>query len=148
MAARSIREILISAPPEKLFDVIADYGRYPEFLTSVKACRPGARSGNTVDVEFELDLGIKVIRYTLRHVEERPHRVTWSLVSGEWMKLSSGSWELFAEGGGTRARYTVEIQISKPALVPQVLVDRVTDELTRVQLPRTLQAFKARTEGG
>jgi hypothetical protein len=81
-------------------------------------------------------------------VEERPHRVSWSLVSGEWMKLSSGSWELFAEGGGTRARYTVEIQIAKPALVPQALVDRVADELTRVQLPRTLQAFKARAEGG
>ena len=62
------------------------------------------------------------------------------------MKVSSGSWELAAEGAKTRARYTVDIQISKPPLIPQSVIDKVTDELTRVQLPRTLEAFKARVE--
>lgn len=145
MASRITREITIAASPEKLFDVIADYARYPEFVPSVRACRP-KRSGGTVEVEIELDLGVKVIRYALRHVEERPRRVSWSLVSGEWMKVSNGSWELTPQGDGTLARYTVEIQIAKPALIPQALVDRVTDELTRVQLPRTLEAFKTRAE--
>jgi hypothetical protein len=40
----------------------------------------------------------------------------------------------------------VEIQVSRPPLVPQALVDRVSDELTRIQLPKTLDAFKARAE--
>ena len=48
----------------------------------------------------------------------------------------------------TRARYTVDIQISKPPLIPQSIIDKVADELTRVQLPRTLEAFKARVERG
>jgi len=64
------------------------------------------------------------------------------------MKVSNGSWELTPDGEQTRARYTVEIQITKPVLIPQALVDRVTDQLTRVQLPRTLEAFKARAEKG
>jgi hypothetical protein len=38
------------------------------------------------------------------------------------------------------------VQIAKPPLIPQKLVDRITDELTRVQLPRTLEAFKQRAE--
>ncbi|HEX9291699.1 MAG TPA: SRPBCC family protein [Anaeromyxobacteraceae bacterium] len=139
------RDVLIAVPPERLFDVIADYARYPEFVPGVKACRP-RRSGTAVDVEYELDVGLKTIRYTLRHVEERPRKVSWSLLSGDWMKVSNGSWELSDEGGKTRARYTVEIQISKPPLVPQALVDRIGDELTRVQLPKTLEAFKARAE--
>jgi len=139
------RDVLIAVPPERLFDVIADYARYPEFVPGVKACRP-RRSGTSVDVEYELDVGVKTIRYTLRHVEERPRKVSWSLVSGDWMKVSNGSWELADEGGKTRARYTVEIQIAKPPLVPQALVDRIGDELTRVQLPKTLEAFKARAE--
>jgi hypothetical protein len=62
------------------------------------------------------------------------------------MKVSNGSWELTEEKGRTRAVYSVEIQIARPPLVPQALVDRVSDELTRVQLPRTLDAFKARAE--
>jgi ribosome-associated toxin RatA of RatAB toxin-antitoxin module len=145
MASSVSREIVIDVPPAKLFDVIADYARYPEFVPSVKACR-ARRSGSTVEVDFELDLGIKTIRYTLRHDEERPRKVTWSLVSSDWMKVSNGSWELAEEGGKTRARYTVEVQIAKPPLIPQALVDRVSDELTRVQLPRTLEAFKRRAE--
>ncbi len=148
MASRITREITIAVPPEKLFDVIADYARYPEFVPSLKSCRPKRTGGSTVDVEFELDLGVKTIRYTLRHQEERPRTVSWSLLASDWMKVSNGSWELIPEGGQTRARYTVEIQVSKPALIPQLLVDRVTDQLTRVQLPRTLEAFKARAEKG
>jgi coenzyme Q-binding protein COQ10 len=147
MASSVAREITIGVPPDQLFDVIADYGRYPEFVPNVKSCR-ARRTGSTVDVDFELDLGVKTIRYTLRHVEERPRRVSWSLVASDWMKVSNGSWELFPEGDKTRARYTVEIQIAKPALIPQALVDRVTDQLTRVQLPRTLEAFKGRAEKG
>jgi len=63
------------------------------------------------------------------------------------MKISNGSWELSADGNRTRALYTVEVQVAKPPLVPQAFVDRVSDELTKVNLPRTLAAFKARAEG-
>lgn len=146
MAAVS-QEIVIAVPAERLFDVIVDYARYPEFVPGIKGCRlvPGARER---DVEYELDLGIKRVRYVLRHVERRPASVTWSLVSGDLMKVSSGSWELAPSGAGTLARYSVDIQITKPPLIPQGVIDRVTDELTRVQLPRTLEAFKARAERG
>jgi hypothetical protein len=72
--------------------------------------------------------------------------VTWSLVSGEILKVSNGSWELTPEGQQTRARYSADIQISRPPLVPQALLDRMSDQMTRVQLPRTLEAFKARAE--
>jgi ribosome-associated toxin RatA of RatAB toxin-antitoxin module len=141
------KEIRIEVPAERLFDVIVDYASYPEFVPGIKGCRvlPGRKDR---DVEYELDLGIKRIKYVLRHLEARPSRVSWSLVSGDMMKVSSGSWELSPDGARTLARYSVEIQISKPPLIPQSVIDRVTDELTRVQLPKTLDAFKARAEGG
>jgi ribosome-associated toxin RatA of RatAB toxin-antitoxin module len=140
------REILIDVPPARLWEVIRAYERYPEFVPGLKGCRVVKRDAAGADVEYELDLGVKRIKYTLRHVEQGPLRNAWSLVSGDWMKVSNGGWELADEGGKTRARYTVDIQIAKPALVPQALVDRVSDELTKVQLPRTLDAFKARAE--
>ena len=145
MASSLSKEMVVDVPVERFYDLVVDYARYPEFVPGMKACRvkPG---GTHKDVEYELDLGIKRIRYTLRHVEERPRRVAWSLVGGDMMKVSNGSWELWDENGKTRARYTVEVQVSKPPLIPQAIVDRVSDELTRVQLPRTLEAFKARAE--
>ncbi len=139
------RQVVIDAPIERFYDLVVAYERYPEFvpgMRSVKVRKLGAEK----QVEYELDLGVRRIRYVLRHEEERPRRVSWSLVSGDMMKVSNGSWVLTPEGDRTRAVYSVEIQITRPPLVPQALVDRVSDELTRIQLPRTLDAFKARAE--
>lgn len=144
MAAVS-KEMVIAVPLERFYELVVDYERYPEFVPSVKTCRVRTQ-GPHKDVEYELDLGVRRIRYVLRHVEERPRRVSWSLVSGDMMKVSNGSWDLREEGSQTRARYSVEVQIAKPPLIPQAIVDRVSDELTRVTLPRTLDAFKARAE--
>jgi coenzyme Q-binding protein COQ10 len=139
------KEIVIAAEPDRLFDVIIDYARYPEFVPGIKACRVLPGKGER-RVEYELDIGLKRIRYVLHHLEQRPTRVAWSLGSGDSLKVSNGSWELTPEGSGTRARYSVDIQIAKPPLIPQSVIDKITDELTRVQLPRTLDAFKARAE--
>src|SRR4051794_1552426 len=148
MAAKLTQEIVIDAPVEKLYQVIVDYGRYPEFVPGIKGCRVVREGPPERHVQYELDVGIRRISYVLRHQEVHPTRVTWSLVSGDMMQVSNGSWHLSAQGDRTKALYSVEIQVAKPPLVPQALVDRISDEMTRVQLPRTLQAFKVRAEGG
>jgi ribosome-associated toxin RatA of RatAB toxin-antitoxin module len=140
------KKVLIDAPLERFYDIVVDYERYPEFVPGIRRCRVRDGKGEKL-VEYELDLGIRRIKYVLRHEEQRPRRVAWSLVSGDMMKVSNGSWELSAVEDRTQAIYSVEIQISRPPLVPQALVDRVSDELTRIQLPKTLEAFKARAEG-
>ncbi len=139
------RQVLIEAPIEKFYDIVVDYPRYPEFVPGLKNCRVHDVNGEK-HVEYELDLGLRTIKYVLRHEEERPRRVSWSLVSGDVLKVSNGSWELLPEGDRTRARYSVDIQIARPPLVPQALLDRMSDQLSKVQLPRNLEAFKARAE--
>jgi ribosome-associated toxin RatA of RatAB toxin-antitoxin module len=140
------KEIVIAAPIEKLYGVIVDYPRYPEFVPGIRSCRV-RDAGTEKHVEYELDLGVKTIRYTLRMIEVRPRQVSWTLVKGDWMKVSNGSWELAPEGDATRARYSVEVVVAKPPLVPQAIVDKISEELTRVSLPRTLEAFRKRAEG-
>ena len=140
------KKVLIDAPLERFYEIVVDYERYPKFVPGIRRCRVRDGKGEKL-VEYELDLGIRRIKYVLRHEEQRPRRVAWSLVSGDMMKVSNGSWELSAVEDRTQAIYSVEIQISRPPLVPQALVDRVSDELTRIQLPKTLEAFKARAEG-
>lgn len=148
MSHKVMREVVVEAPVERLFALVMDFERYPEFVPGVKACRakPPAADGS-IDAEYEVDVGVKTIRYTLRHVPVPPTALTWSLVSGDWMKVLNGSWELADAGGRTRARYAIDVQVAKPALVPQSVVDRISDELAKVQLHRVLDAFKARAEG-
>ena len=148
MASRISREMVIRVGVEHFYDLVVDYERYPEFVPSVRECRVVHVAKGYRDVEYRVDLGVKTIQYVLRHVEVRPEIVTWSLVRGDMMKVSNGAWELKPHAGQTLARYTVEVQVTKPPLIPQAIVDRVSDELSKVQLPRTLEAFRARAEKG
>jgi ribosome-associated toxin RatA of RatAB toxin-antitoxin module len=148
MSSKVSKEMVVDVPLERFWDVVADYEAYPGFVPSVKRTRVVHLEKGVKDVEYEVDLGVKTIKYTLRHLEHAPSKMTWSLLKGDMMKVSNGAWELSNHAGKTLARYTVEVQVQKPRLVPQAIVDRVSDELTKVQLPKTLDAFKARAEKG
>lgn len=135
------RTIVINAPVEKVFDVITQYERYPEFLPEVKEIRASNRQGNTVELHYKVDV-VKTVRYSIRVTEERPRRMSWSFIQGEVMKDNKGSWVLEPEGEGkTRATYTVEMALG--ALVPKSIVNALVDS----SLPKMLDAFKRRAEG-
>jgi ribosome-associated toxin RatA of RatAB toxin-antitoxin module len=140
------REIRIAAAIDRVWEVVVGFEAYPGFVPGVRACRVVGGAPGRPEVEYEVDLGVRAIRYVLSFREERPRRLSWSLVRGELFTRSDGTWELSPEGDGTLARYTVDVEVSRPPLVPRFVVDRVVDELTRVQLPRMLEAFKARAE--
>jgi coenzyme Q-binding protein COQ10 len=148
MSSKVSKEMVVDVPVERFWEIVADYDAYASFVPSVKRTRVVHVEKGVKDVEYEVDLGVKTIKYTLRHLEHAPSKMTWSLVKGDMMKVSNGAWELSNHAGKTLARYTVEVQVQKPPLVPQSIVDRMSDELTKVQLPRTLEAFKARAEKG
>ena len=135
------RSIVIDAPVEKVFQIVTDYDRYAEFLPEVKRVSTSERSGNRVQVHYEVDV-IKRIQYTLRMQEEPPHRVTWSFVKGEVMKDNHGSWLLEPAGEGkTKATYTIEMALGP--LVPKTIVKALVEG----SLPKMLEAFKRRAEG-
>ena len=134
------RAVVINTPVEKVFAVIKDYERYPEFLPEVKSTRISNRQGDEVDVQYEVDV-LKKIRYTLRLKEEPPSRISWTFVEGELMRDNRGHWLLEDLGGGkTRATYNIEIKLGP--LVPKSIVNVLVDS----SLPKMLEAFKKRAE--
>ena len=67
--AGATRSIVINTTMEKMFAVIVDYEKYPEFLPEVKKIRLSNRRGNEVDVQYEAEI-VKIIKYKLRLKEE------------------------------------------------------------------------------
>jgi coenzyme Q-binding protein COQ10 len=138
--AGATRSVVINAPVEKVFDVITQYEKYGEFLSEVKEVRTSGRQGNEVNVHYKVDV-VKTIKYTIRAKEERPTRMSWTFVEGEFMKDNKGHWLLEPAGEGkTRATYTVEMALG--ALVPKAVVNA----LVETSLPKMLEAFKRRAE--
>lgn len=138
--AGATKSIVIDAPMETVFDVLTAYEEYPEYLAEAKSVKTSNRSGNTVEVHYEVDV-IKRISYSLKMTEERPSKLSWTFIKGEFMKDNKGSWLLEPAGEGkTKATYTVEMALG--ALVPKTIVNA----LVETNLPKMLEATRKRAE--
>ena len=139
--AKAEKSIVIEAPIEKAFEVIADYEKYPEFLPEVKSAKVGFGSGSIKEVTYQVDIKAKVISYTLKHTAERPRRLAWTMIKGEMMKGNDGSWTLEPDGkGGTNATYSIDLKLS--SLVPSFIEKALAEQ----SLPTLLANFKKRAE--
>ena len=140
--AKAERSIVIDAPPEKVFAVIVDYEKYPEFLPEVKKVKVEFGSGNVKEVTYTVDIKAKVITYTLKHTAERPNKLAWTMIKGEMMKGNDGAWTLKpgAQPGTTEATYTIDLKLS--SLVPGFIEKALAEQ----SLPGLLANFKARAE--
>ncbi len=140
--ARVSRSIEVDVPPEGFRRVVEDYARYPEFVPEVKAVRIGARTAQSVEVTYWLDVKLRVLEFTLRHVTRSPRRIEWKLVrGGELMRANEGAWTFERTGsGGTLATYAIEIDLGP--LVPGNLEKALAER----GLPNMLANFRTRAE--
>jgi ribosome-associated toxin RatA of RatAB toxin-antitoxin module len=140
--AQASRSVTVNVPPEKLFEVITDYEKYPEFLPEVKKVHVNAGQGAIKEVTYTVDIKAKVINYTLKHTAERPTKVAWTMIKGEMMKGNDGTWTLKpgAQPGTTEATYNIDLKLS--ALVPGFIEKALAEQ----SLPSLLANFKARAE--
>ena len=106
--------IIINAPPEKVYEVILDYGKYPEYMPSTEEVTVLKEEGNIKHVQYRIKFKFSVLKYEVTYVldmEHFPNKGTkWDLLESKDGKIKStyGSWQLFPiEGGRTAAFYSV-----------------------------------------
>ena len=86
----SIREITqLPYSPEQMFDLVADVGRYREFLPWVVATR--VRSNSETEMLADMVVGFKSIResFTSRVSKDRPHEIRVHYVDGPLSDLDN-----------------------------------------------------------
>ncbi len=139
--AGASKSVTFNASADKCFAVITDYEKYGEFLTEVRSVKVLEKKPGEVKVSYDVDFGVKRVKYTLIHKEQAPKRMDWTFVTGEVMKDNKGSWVLEDAGGGqTRATYSVEVALGP--LVPKAIINALVDQ----SLPKMLEAYKRRIE--
>ena len=94
------RSALVNLPPNRLFALINDIDRYPEFLPWCTHVSVLSRSDSEIIATLGVRRGPLHGEFTTRNTLEPHTRVLMSLVSGPFSALS-GEWRLTPAGGGT-----------------------------------------------
>ncbi len=124
--------------PEQLFALVADVGRYPEFLPWCLGARMRGRRGDTVTAD--LVVGYKAFRETFTSVVtlRHPERITVSYVAGPLADLRN-EWS-FAPGANGGCDLTFDVDFRFRSFFLSSVMDLFFDKAFR----KMVAAFEAR----
>ena len=139
MASTSRTEV-VDIEINKLYDVIVDYQKYPEFVEGVDGIKILAQDEKSAKVEYSLSV-IKTFKYIINTKMEKPTKISWSLDSGDLFKKNDGSWDLKDLGNGkTEVTYTLDVDFK--IFAPSSILNA----LTAKNLPSMMQSFFKRAK--
>jgi coenzyme Q-binding protein COQ10 len=126
--ARAERTEVFDVPADKLYQAIVDVV---------------SESADGATVKFNLSL-IKDISYTIKLNHKKDQEVSWSLVSGDMMKVNNGKWSLKDLGNNkTEATYSLEVELK--GFFPGL--GMIEKTLVNTNLPMTMKAFAKQAAG-
>ncbi len=130
---------LLPYRPDQLFDLVADVGRYPEFLPWCVGAR--VRSRTETDEVADLTIGFGPFResFTSRVTLDRPHRVKVRYENGPFRYLNN-QWDFIPHADGTEVAFFVDFEFRSRIL--QAAIGLVFNEAVR----RMVNAFRRRAE--
>ena len=118
--ARTASDIVIDAPAERIMDVIADFGAYPDWATGVKTADivATAGGGRAQQVHFVLDAAPIRDEYDLGYTWDGNRAVSWRLAEpGSMLKSMDGTYVLEPLADKqTRVTYQLTVDVSVPLL--------------------------------
>lgn len=126
--------------PEQLFDLVADVGRYQEFLPWVAATR--IRSDSETEMIADLVVGFRALKetFTSRVRKDRPREIEIDYIEGP-LKYLRNSWKFRSDGkGGTDLDFCVDFAFRNRIF--QALAGQMFDAALR----RMIGAFEARAD--
>jgi hypothetical protein len=132
----------IPAPPEKIFDILADHANYKQFpgVTGSRLLQPGKREKNGIGAVRQIEVGrARFVELVTRY--KRPNRLDYRIVkSFPPVDHKGGSITLEAGSGGTLVTWTSTIRLKVP-LLGGLLTPLLTAQLSKGFL-HTLKAVE------
>ncbi len=128
---------LFPVAAERLYPLVADVERYPEFVPGWRKARVLERAGNEARVEQTLGLAGFPIRFTSRAFFDPPRRLQIRAESGPFRRLVI-DWRFEPVEGGCRVELQVDFELGS------LLLDRTARALLGTLGRRVMEAFESR----
>ncbi len=123
--------------PEQMFDLVADIGRYPEFLPWVQAMR--IREASPTMLAADMVVGFKSVRerFTSRVALDRPRSIHVDYIDGP-LKFLKNDWVFRAVPGGCEIDFSVDFEFRSR------MFERLAGMFFGEALKRMVGAFETR----
>ena len=123
--------------PDQMFDLVADVGRYDEFLPWVSAVR--VQSDSEKEMVADLIVGFSALKetFTSRVKKDRPRQIDIDYVDGP-LKYLHNHWKFRAVKGGTEVDFCVDFAFRNRIF--EALAGQMFDRALR----RMINAFEER----
>ena len=133
--ANATRTEIVDVEINKLYEVITDYAKYPDFVDGVSSIKVLSQNETSAKVEYCVNM-IKSFKYTLTITQVKPTKVSWVLESGDLFKKNDGMWSMKDLGGGkTEVTYSLEVDFKMFA------PNSILTALTQKNLPVMMESF-------
>lgn len=134
---RHTEKRILPYSPEQVFDLVADVGRYQEFLPWVAATR--VRSNSDTEMVADLVVGFKALKetFTSKVHKRRPAEIEIDYVDGPLKYLHNG-WKFRAVPAGTEVDFCVDFAFR--SRIFEALAGQMFDRALR----RMIGAFEQR----
>jgi ribosome-associated toxin RatA of RatAB toxin-antitoxin module len=117
VAEQANERISVAATPQRCYEVVIDFERYPEWARDVKQATILGRDddGRGSQVEYRAAGLGKSFHYTLLYdYSDAPDLLSWKLVEGDMLRRLDGSYRFEPEGDGTKVHYELTVDLSAP----------------------------------
>jgi len=138
--ARAERTEIYDVPVDKFYKAIIDYQAYPSFVDGMKSVDIQIENENGATVKFLLSL-MKEISYILKLSYKPNQEVSWTLVTGDMMKINNGKWSL-KDLGNNKTEVTYSLEMELKGFIPGL--GMIEKTLVNTNLPLNMKAFAKR----
>ncbi|MBV9249232.1 MAG: type II toxin-antitoxin system RatA family toxin [Acetobacteraceae bacterium] len=125
--------------PEQVFDLVADVGKYPQFLPWCVAARVRSRTAQELVADLTIGFGPFRETFTSRVTLNRPHSVRVRYENGPFRYLNN-EWNFHPHERGTEVDFFVDFEFRSRIL--QAAIGVVFNEAVR----RMVNAFRKRAQ--
>ncbi|HEV2817477.1 MAG TPA: type II toxin-antitoxin system RatA family toxin [Allosphingosinicella sp.] len=125
--------------PEQLFDLVADVGRYQEFLPWVAATRVRENSATGMIADLVVGFGAFKETFTSKVHKSRPGEIEIDYVEGP-LKYLHNSWKFRPAPGGTEVDFCVDFAFRNR------LFEAIAGQMFDRALRRMIGAFEERAD--
>lgn len=138
--AVATRTEVVDVDINKLYDVLVDYVKYPEFVDGVSSIKVISQDEKSAKVEYSINM-IKSFKYIINIKNERPTKISWTLDSGDLFKQNDGGWVLKDLGNG-KTEVTYSLDMDFKIFAPKSILSALTEK----NLPIMMNSFFKRAK--